>query len=331
MMIKNAMPKFKVVNPKNEECLICAGLNRIYKTDFFQQEMEIPEKFGKGYCRRIIVKPSLEMFIYNGTLYEKIIMRGRQNNPQNWLVFCMGDSIQWLLEGKQQEYVVAGGENYIMNCSQDNHLCIYNPGQFLGLSIQLDSEIITNFIQHMGKEPTRTSIFHSGTSAYKRKNSSNVRLILNEMINCRYQEHVKRIYLEGKILELIAVYLDETIFETGALHSRTKLSSSDVKSLHEARRLIDKNLASPPTIGKLAKLVCLNEFKLKTGFKELFGMPVHAYIIDKRLELVRLLMEDKKLKVSEAVLIAGYNDASHFAEKFRKKYGINPSACAKRL
>ncbi len=330
-MLKNAMTKFRVFNPQNEDCLICSGLNHIYKTESFQQEIKIPEEFGTGYCRRIIVKPSLELFISNGTLSEKMVMRGRQNNPQTWLVFCMGDPIQWRLEGKQQEYVVADGENYIMNGSQDNHLCVYNPGRFLGLSVQLDSELITNFFQHMGKETARTKLFHAGSDVYKRKNSSTVRLILNEMINCRYQEHVKRIYLEGKILELMAVYLDEIIFEDGALHSRTKLSTSDIKSLHEARALLDGNLASPPGIGKLAKLVCLNEFKLKTGFKELFGMPVHAYIIDKRLELVRLLMEDKKLKVSEAVLIAGYNDASHFAEKFRRKYGVNPSAYAKSL
>lgn len=331
-MINNPMPKFKVFNPKNKDCLICAGLNRIYRTDSFQQELEIPAALGEGYCRRIIVKPSLEIFIYNGTLYEKMIMRGRQNSPQNWFIFCMGDPIQWLVEGKKQEYVVTDGENYMINGSQDSHLCTYNPGRFLGLSVQVGAEIITSLIQYMGKEQhTRTGVFQGGSGAYQRKNSATVRLILNEMINCRYLDHVKRIYLEGKIMELIAVYLDEAILENGALHSRTRLSSADIKSLHEARRVLDKNLASPPTIAKLAKLVCLNEFKLKTGFKELFGLSVHAYIIDKRLELVRVLMEAEKLKVSEAVLMAGYNDASHFAEKFRKKYGVNPSACVKRL
>lgn len=328
----NSVPKYKIFNPKNEHCLICAGLNRIYTTDSFQQELEIPEAIGTGYCRRIIVRPSLEIFISNGTLYEKMTTRSRQNHPQNWLVFCMGDSIQWLVEEQKKEYVVACGENYVINGSRDTHLCTYNPGRFLGLSVQVSAEVITNLVQYMGQEHTHAGVFPGRGGTYNGKISPAIRLILNQIMNCRYREQLKKIYLEGKILELIAVYLDETIFENGALHARTKLSAADIQSLHEAKRMLDNNLISPPTLGRLAKLVCLNEFKLKSGFKELFGLPVHAYIIDQRMELVlRFLMEDKKLKISEAILRAGYNDASHFAEKFREKYGINPSDVRKRL
>lgn len=72
-------------------------------------------------------------------------------------------------------------------------------------------------------------------------------------------------------------------------------------------------------------MVCINEYKLKTGFKELFGIPVHSYVIDKRMELARFLIKEKKVSVTEAVVHVGYSDASHFAEKFRRKYGVNPS------
>lgn len=52
-------------------------------------------------------------------------------------------------------------------------------------------------------------------------------MILNEIINCCYRNIVKRIYLEGKILELLAVYMDELIFENGGVNSLVKLTSSD--------------------------------------------------------------------------------------------------------
>lgn len=154
-------------------------------------------------------------------------------------------------------------------------------------------------------------------------------MILNDIANCPYRDHIRRIYLEGKVLELIAVYMNELILESGSHYPSAKLSSSDRESLHKARKILDENIASPPTIGKLARLVHINEYKLKTGFKKLFGVPVHAYIIDKRLGMARFLMEDKKLRVTEAALLVGYSDASHFAEKFRKKYGVNPSKCTK--
>jgi AraC-like DNA-binding protein len=111
--------------------------------------------------------------------------------------------------------------------------------------------------------------------------------------------------------------------------SAVRLYKADQQALYQAKRILDQNIATPPTLTRLARLVCLNEYKLKTGFKELYGMPVHAYVIDQRLETARILMEEQKLGVTEAVLAVGYSDASHFAAKFRKKYGVNPSEYSK--
>ncbi|MDF2597063.1 MAG: helix-turn-helix-domain containing protein AraC type, partial [Clostridia bacterium] len=152
--------------------------------------------------------------------------------------------------------------------------------------------------------------------------------IINEIMFCPYEGAIKRIYLEGKILELIAVYMSECIFEeeekSGAGYN---LSLSDISALHKVRELLDEHFIAAPTLKELSKKVFLNEYKLKIGFKELFGMPVHAYIIDKRLEMARYLIEEKKIRVTEAVQLVGYSDASHFAAKFKKKYGISPSWC----
>jgi AraC-like DNA-binding protein len=326
-MGENADQKYKVYNPESENCPVCTVLNSIYRADSFHNEMEIPEKIGKGYYRRIIVKPSMEISITDVSFYKSMTMVGRQeNSPLYNLSFCLGDTIRWRIEENKEEYEIESGENYISKGYWGNGICRYRPGQrFWGISIRLDSEIITSLIQHLGKENLPAGLSDRSGTFYKRQFSSAIKLILNEIINCRYRDEVKMIYLEGKVLELIAVYLDELIYENGRLNSSARLSSSDIKSLHNARRILDENITFPPTLEKLARLVCLNRYKLKTGFKELFGLPVHAYIIDKRLEMARFLMEDKKLKVTEAVLLVGYSDASHFAEKFRKKYGVNPS------
>ncbi|AOY74502.1 helix-turn-helix transcriptional regulator [Clostridium formicaceticum] len=329
-MIENVSEKHKVFNPKNKNCPVCAMLNSIYTTDSFQKEMQMPEEMGKGYYRRIIVKPSMEIKISDITFYKGITMGERQGDPAYYLAFCLGEALQWRVEEDKKEYELKCGESYIFNGNQGNSICSYNPGQrFCGLGIQLEAEMITSLVHHMGKEHPEES--YRNHSFYKRKFSPNIKLILNEMIHCPYRDQVKRIYLEGKILELIAVYMNESIFENGDLYPSPSLSSSDIKSLYQARRILDESITAPPTIGKLARLVYLNEYKLKTGFKELFGMPVHAYVIDKRLERARFLMENKKLSVTDTALSVGYSDASHFAEKFRKKYGMNPSQYSKSL
>ncbi|WP_217636867.1 helix-turn-helix transcriptional regulator [Dendrosporobacter quercicolus] len=199
----------------------------------------------------------------------------------------------------------------------------------MGLNIELGTETITNLIQHQRIKEGK-SFSYGSRVVCSGEFSPAVRLILNELMNCHYRDQLKKMYLEGKIMELVAVYLNEVVFGSRVC-SHIRLSSCDVEALRQARGILDKNITSPPTIGKLAKLICLNEYKLKKGFKELFGMPVHAYIIDKRLEMARFFIEDKKLRVTEAALLVGYNDLSYFAEKFRKKYGVNPSEYSKNL
>lgn len=328
--MRNTAQEYQVFNQRKEDCPVCAGLNSIYRADLVQNEIKIPEEIGKGYWRRMIVKSSMEISICDVTFYEDIVMRGNRDNSLYCLAFCLGAPLLWRVEGQKQEYEIAGGESLIFRQNRKNGICNYDAGQrFLGIMLYLDAKTMTSLIPHIDTGHSHAgAVFDSSVFYRRRKFPPAISLILNEMMRCRYQGHVQRIYLEGKILELIAIYLEETVFEQGKLYAAARLSKTDIKSLYEARRILDDNIASPPTIGKLAKMLCLNEYKLKTGFKELFGMPVHAYVIDKRLETARFLLEDKKMKVTEAVLQVGYSDASHFAEKFRRKYGINPSEYA---
>lgn len=332
MRRENAMPKEHIFNPEDENCPVCNSLSHIYTTDLFETKMEIPAATGQGYCRRIVLKPSMKILIGDMTFHQPMTMGGKQNSSLYNFAFCLGDGFLWRVEGNKQEYETNCGESCIFNRNHGGSiLSTYLPGQrVLGLNIELGAEIVTNLIQQQGKAephhpPHDSSVFCSG------KISPAVRLILNEIMNCHYRDQLKRMYLEGKILELTAVYLNEIIFGDREGSSPVRLSSYDIEALRQARGILDENITSPPTIGKLAKLICLNEYKLKKGFKELFGMPVHAYIIVKRLEMARLFMEDKKLRVTEAALLVGYNDLSYFAEKFRKKYGVNPSEYSKNL
>lgn len=332
MRSENVIPKNHIFNPDDENCPICNKLSHIYRTDLFETEMKIPDTLGDGYCRRIVVKPSMKLLIGDMTFHETMTMGGKQNDSLYNFAFCLGEGFLWRVGDDKREYETSCGESCLFNRNQgESIISTYLPGKrILGLNIEIDAESVASLVAHRGKQqahslPYGSSVFCCG------KISPAVRLILNDIMNCQYRDQLKKMYLEGKILELTAVYLNEVVFGDREGDSAVRLSSYDIEALRQARGILDENITSPPTIGKLAKLICLNEYKLKKGFKELFGMPVHAYIIDKRLEMARLFMEDKKLRVTEAALLVGYNDLSYFAEKFRKKYGINPSEYSKNL
>lgn len=332
-MAENAVLKYKVINPEKTDCPVSNLFNSLYKTDTFQSEQRIPAAVGKGYGRRYILNPSMEFFISDTTFYEDITMREEvHESPRYFLAFCLEDPFHWWMNGSGKEYEIGCGESYIFSGLSGDNSCTYYAGKrFLGLSLRYDPDVMAGLAVSMGKGNTRTAPGYGGNGFNAKKFSPNIRLILNDIIHCRYREDIKRIYLEGKALELLAVYLDELILEEGRSDILPILSSADMEALQHARKILDSNIVSPPTIGQLSRLVCLNEFKLKAGFRELFGRPVHAYIIDKRLGLARLLMEERGLNVAEASLLVGYSNTNYFTKKFRTKYGINPSEYRKLL
>lgn len=53
-----------------------------------------------------------------------------------------------------------------------------------------------------------------------------------------------------------------------------------------------ERMAEPPSLLELSRLIGLNDYKLKTGFKEMYGTTVFGYLREQRLEKAyRLLME----------------------------------------
>jgi AraC-like DNA-binding protein len=85
-------------------------------------------------------------------------------------------------------------------------------------------------------------------------------------------------------------------------------------------------MASPPGLPELARSVGLNEFKLKVGFRVLFGASVFGYLRTQRMDRARRLLAHRELSVTEVAAHVGYQNPSKFAAAFRKHFGFPPSA-----
>lgn len=177
--------------------------------------------------------------------------------------------------------------------------------------------------QNIGDEWNAFSNGEADEVFYKHKITPSMKVILHQILNCPYKKGPRNIYMEGKILEFFAIYFNEIIYQRENYNS-LKLSNEDINSIYKAREILDNSIGNPPTLASLSKTICLNEFKLKNGFKEIFGETVYAYVMSNRLETARLLLEERNMQVSEVASHVGYANASHFASAFRKKFGINP-------
>lgn len=147
--------------------------------------------------------------------------------------------------------------------------------------------------------------------------------IVKEIMEASGQSgYIRRIFLESKILELLFFQLQQE--ESSQVSPKKGFNREDITRLNEAKAYIAQNIKTPCSLVELARKTGLNDFKLKKGFKALFGHTVFGYLYELRMDTAYNLLQNDK-SVSEVAEIIGYKNPHHFTAAFKKKFGFLPS------
>jgi len=95
--------------------------------------------------------------------------------------------------------------------------------------------------------------------------------------------------------------------------------------LHAVRAFLDTHYAEPPSLRALARLFGTNDFKLKKGFRALFGTTVFGYVAARRLTVAHQLLTLPDESVQDVAARVGFTNPAHFATAFRRRFGLPPS------
>jgi AraC-like DNA-binding protein len=88
---------------------------------------------------------------------------------------------------------------------------------------------------------------------------------------------------------------------------------------------IEEHLDGRPTLEQLAAVVGLNPYHFARQFKAATGLPPHQYVIARRVERARqLLQAGTDLSLAEVALHAGFSDQSQFSHHFKRLVGVTP-------
>jgi AraC family transcriptional regulator, transcriptional activator of the genes for pyochelin and ferripyochelin receptors len=150
-----------------------------------------------------------------------------------------------------------------------------------------------------------------------------MQVILQQILNCPYQDWMRQFYLESKALELLILWLDQAA-ERDKLPASCNLSRSDVDRVHQAKEILMQHLENPPSLLELARKVGLNDYKLKRGFRQLYGTTVFGYLHTQRMEKARTLLTNHQMKITDVAHAVGYASLPSFSSAFRKQFGVSP-------
>jgi len=325
-MHKNSITQYELFNDYNIINDICDPMTQQFCGIMKDQIISLPPETGTGYFRYISPCKYMEMYISDVTFHKKTVLSEYTCRDSYSISFCISDELQWENSKTGIYSVLEKGDCCVYGNSKYHVNNYYDPGKrYVGIGLELHPcrfQAITDCLV----QKKVVSDFESSLPAIQKfKITRTVESILHQILRCNYIDSLKPLYLEGKILELASAFANEVILEKDITNIRKELSISDSAALAQIQKIIDKNYADPLTISELAKQSFMSESKLRTTFKQQYGLTIYQYILRKRMEKARDLFEKQRCKVKDVASLVGYSNISHFSENFRKKFGLTPT------
>lgn len=112
---------------------------------------------------------------------------------------------------------------------------------------------------------------------------------------------------------------------------KIRLSFEDIRKISQGRDIIINNLENElPSLKDFALQLGTNEFKLKYGFKELYGTTVHRFLMEERLRKSKMMIQFTDQSLKSIAHMTGFKSISHFSRTFKKRYEYAPSELRKK-
>ncbi|MFB2736770.1 helix-turn-helix transcriptional regulator [Umezakia ovalisporum] len=285
-----------------------------------------PQEFGSGYERWIELR-EINLLIIDANFHQNLIIERAPKAIYNeGLEFGFHLLGYWNNTHPGQNFFCSGG----VHQTAKSEFCRHQ--RLLKVDIHLEStELLSNFITN-SLSAISPPIIKKLTEPNQEQNfqidniTPEMRIALEQIINCPFTGLNKKIYLESKCLELIALKLEQLAKSKNISAKVTALKQDDIDRIYHAKEILAQNLNNPPSLLELAKKVGLNDYKLKLGFRQVFGTTAFSYLQQQRMEKARQLLLAGEMNVKEIARAVGYANQSRFAAAFRKEFNTNPKS-----
>jgi AraC family transcriptional regulator len=101
--------------------------------------------------------------------------------------------------------------------------------------------------------------------------------------------------------------------------------------LKQTLSYIEDNLGQNLSLSEIAAVTGLSVSHFKILFREAVGLPVHQYVIRRRVERARTLLSESEMPISQVALETGFAHQSHLAHHTRRLLGVSPKAIREML
>jgi AraC family transcriptional activator of pyochelin receptor len=296
-----------------------------YRSDGYESALSFPNAIGRGYVRNVRLREGLEVFAADCELWEELLVEASARDPALELNLHLAGETRGYISGIREEIVLRSGEASLFFGPAGTGGMVRFPARrrVVVAEVRLSPAVFEPLLTEEWELPAGLpGVAFDRPSVERSILSGEERLAAHQLLGCPFDGALGRLYLEAKALELLALRFSRGTDRRDA----DPLDTYEASLIREAAEVLVREMAHPPSLVELARRVGLNDFKLKAGFKQVFGTTAFGYLYERRMERARHLLEAGEMNVGEVALEVGYASPSRFAAAFKKRFGIRPSS-----
>ncbi|BDD05144.1 helix-turn-helix transcriptional regulator [Aureibacter tunicatorum] len=204
-----------------------------------------------------------------------------------------------------------------------NNIAFESPAIFHNVVVRLRKNLIFEFVP---EDHPLVNIFKKDKPFYWYESFSPAINSLYKQIMfppSNYSKKITRNILKAQSWELISHFFEKLLNrDKSQFHN---IGEAYIDKIQMAKTLLLKNLHKPISLDQLSQEVGLSKTSLQKYFKIVFGMSVHKFFQNYRMDMARNMILSGKCNVGEAAINVGYLHFGHFSAEFKKKFGVLPS------
>lgn len=293
-------------------------------TDVNNRRLEIPERFGRGYCIGYVLNKHIRMFISNYELYEDLEIRNPEIDTSKRVLFFKFQNIfpkSGVGQAAKQRSEAPSVLIATSRINTDEIISIHS--NTATINIEIDSCYLNELFDLSQKSPILQSLIsNTQPLLFEQFLYPSIQRIIEELLDENIDKTFELFFMRIKAEELICRLLME--LEKRDEKQLYSLNGYDIQTIYNVKEQILCRLEIPPVLNELAAYANMSPSKLKRLFKQIFGDSIFSYYQEFRMKEAARLLKEEKLSVSDVGYRLGFTNLSHFSRVFKERIGMNP-------
>lgn len=284
--------------------------SELFHVPVTRRTLTIPPERGEGSAYAALLPEGFSCAVLNFSLFDDLQLISEATTLPGLCLFFTR-TIVLSSTGHQQETLFPQN-------SRLKGVALYFPPSFLQRHVRKD--ILSDLFQNAEEHPA---------SGYTEPISFECRQLQEEIYGADPLSPLYHLRLLNRARLLAEKFLSSFLSRSGHMLPEGKIRAKGREKDLEALKgivhiLSDRQLNKFPSIEALSKTAMMSSTKLKSRFKQTYGMKLYEFYNRHRLEQAREMLRTGNFSVKQVGVNIGFSNLSNFAKAFKKEFGVLP-------